>query len=73
MTAAKFIGVDQRWNDETTIYWFELGDEKYGIADCNGYESVVDSDGGPLPKGTELERIRRSCLVTDAMRMEAVK
>lgn len=76
----KFITKDQNWQDETTIYWFSLvgtdsgtGCEMngvYGIADCNGEESVVDCDGCPLTPGDwETIAVERHAIVTDAERM----
>ncbi|MCR0998685.1 hypothetical protein [Serratia rubidaea] len=46
---ATYISKDQNWNDGTTIYWFDVNGETYGVV--HGGESwnssVVDCDGAP--------------------------
>jgi hypothetical protein len=39
---------DQNLQDETTVYWFNVGDELYGVSDKNGEHGIVDCDGCPV-------------------------
>lgn len=45
MKTANFIEKDQNWQNETTVYWFELDGETWGVSDCNGERTIVDCDG----------------------------
>lgn len=36
---------DKNWQNEQTIYWFNVGDEKYGVSDINGNLSVLFDNG----------------------------
>ncbi len=48
MKTATFIEKVQNWQNETTIYWFELDGETWGVSDCNGERTIVDCDGCPV-------------------------
>ena len=79
---AEYNGKDQHWQDETTVYWFTLSgtdygtghefqNDQYGVADCNGNETIVDCDGASLTDGDgETVAVRNSVSVTDEMRFE---
>jgi hypothetical protein len=43
----KFVEKEQDWVNETTRYWFDVGGDKYCIADQNGEFTLLDSDGCP--------------------------
>ncbi len=60
----QFLTKDQIWQDETTIYWYQLDgyspafdvafDEAvFGIADQCGVETIVDSEGYPINPSKE--------------------
>ena len=42
---ATYLTKDQNWQDETTIYWFDVNGETYGVTECCGESSVIDEDG----------------------------
>jgi len=44
----KFVEKDQNWQEETTVYWFEVGAETYAISDNYGILSMLDCDGCPI-------------------------
>ena len=58
---ATYTSKDQNWQDETTIYWFEI----------SGDDTVVDCDGSPCTEGDAVTiAVRKVAIVTDDMRME---
>ena len=48
MNSITHTSTDQNWQDETTIYWFNVDGDEYGVADCNGEKTILDSDGSPV-------------------------
>lgn len=40
-----YLSKDQNWQDETTIYWFLVSGDVYGVRDHNGVRDLVDEDG----------------------------
>ncbi len=70
MATATFTSADQNWQDENTIYWFELEGEAYGtgvtfgeephgttfgVVESNGsIEGYVDEEGYPLTEGDRI-------------------
>lgn len=80
MATATFIEKDQNWQDETTIYWFELTGEDhgtsvdfegetFGIVEHGPDSNVVDSDGMPLTEGDHITiAVRNTVEITDEMR-----
>lgn len=70
---ATFIGADQNWAEETTIYWFriegdsDLAGKEFGIAESGPMSTVVDSDGAPLDY-SDRRRVAAACVVTDELR-----
>jgi hypothetical protein len=76
--AATFLGADQDWNTETTIYWFESFPTrhrppyKFGIAESGGESTMVDADGRLVTEpDLDLRLDLLLHLVTDEMREEA--
>jgi len=80
----KYLGKDQNWQDEQTIYWFTLDGCDYGtgfefynhvfgvIENPEGFYCIVDCDGYPIDGNAEnkaLERLLENA-VTDEMRAE---
>lgn len=66
----KYLGKDQDWHNETTIYWFETDEGKFGVSDCNGDETIVDADNCPLTQSDSLAlRLKSQLVVTDEMRI----
>ena len=77
---ATFIGADQNWKDETTVYWFRLNgtdygtdvdfdSDVYGIAESGPNSSVLNEDGYPLTEGDhETVAVRNAVSVTDDLR-----
>jgi len=47
----RFLTKDQNLADETTVYWFDVDGEEFGVSDCNGEKTVVDCDGCPVNLG----------------------
>lgn len=50
-TPYAFIGKDQNWANEQTIYWFDVAGETYGVSDISGNRTIVDRDGYPVNTG----------------------
>lgn len=70
MSNANYTGKDQNWQDGTTIYWFEMDGEKYGIAETGPETEALDCDGAPIDYNENLSRrVIENCIVTDEMRM----
>tara|TARA_Y100000310_G_scaffold213365_2_gene214304 strand:+ start:1364 stop:1690 length:327 start_codon:yes stop_codon:yes gene_type:complete len=44
----KLIEKDQIWQNETTIYWFDVDGTVYGISDCCGEIDMLDSEACPI-------------------------
>lgn len=72
MANSAYISKDQNHQDETTVYWFEISsltgyheDGTYGIADCNGEKTYVDSDGCPITDN--LHEFKYLMIITDEM------
>jgi hypothetical protein len=69
MTAATFTSKDNNWQEEATIYWFDMDGEQFGIRECGIETTVLDSDGAPVDYNEALRsRVQRTCIVTDEMR-----
>jgi hypothetical protein len=69
MTTATYKSKDQHWQDEATVYWFDLDGETYGICESGGQSAVVDADGCPMTDGDAITRkVESACVVTDVMR-----
>lgn len=69
MTSATFTSKDNNWADNTTVYWFELGGEDWGVSDCGGDEVIVDCDGCPINTGDARNaHLPSELIVTDEMR-----
>jgi len=80
MANAIYISKDQNWQDEETVYWFQIEGEDYGtgaifrgetfgVVESAGDTIFVDSEGYPID-GNGNEVAVRSALegaVTDAM------
>ncbi|QHJ82615.1 MAG: hypothetical protein [Bacteriophage sp.] len=50
---ATFTTKDQNFNDGTTIYWFEVECESFGVVESEcGNREVVDCDGCPSDEYT---------------------
>ena len=82
MATATYTSKDQNWQDEQTIYWFEISgddsgtggsfeDQVFGIAESGGDDAVVDCDGCLCTEGDAVTiAVRRVAIVTDDMREE---
>ena len=78
---AAFTGADQHCQDETTVYWFDVESEdyriepgEYGIADCNGDLTPLDSDGAPIDYNDLLAgAVTAVCQVTNEIRQETAQ
>lgn len=71
MTTATFTTADQNYQNGTTIYWFEMDGETYGVAEGDN-EGILDSDGAPIDYNDTLRaEVERECIVTDEIRTEA--
>lgn len=80
---ATFVCHDNIWQNETTVYWFELrgidrgtgiefDGQTYGIAESGPETSVLDADGCPLTEGDGITiAVRRAAQVTDDLRQQA--
>lgn len=72
---AEFTTKDQNYQDETTIYWFEIMEssstwigqgEIFGVSDCNGELTILDCDGCPV--GQEYhEKLKSVLIITEEM------
>jgi len=51
MTTAKYLTTDHNTPDQTTIKWFDVDGETYGLSDHNGDVTIVDCDGCPVNTG----------------------
>lgn len=68
-TASTFHTTTERLLDnETSVYWFDVGGTMYGISESGGDATAVDAFGWPLPEGDAKNAVLRECIVTDAMR-----
>ena len=71
MSNATYVSADQNWQDGTTIYWFEMDGETYGIAEGEN-AGPLDCDGMPIDYNEQLaRRVVESCVVTDEIRKDA--
>lgn len=73
MKNVKFTQKDNNWQDENTIYWFDVDGESYGVCESSyGDISVLDCDGCPVntqdAKNAHLNDLKYS--VTDELRCE---
>lgn len=68
---AKFIAAEQIWQDEQTRYWFELDGAEYCVAESGPTVTYLRGDGDEINNAADRERVRRECVVTDAMRAQA--
>lgn len=69
---AHYIGKDQAWADDKTIYWFDVCGEEYGVSEQAGEISIIDCDGCPV-NTDDGKNIELKCLVdfvTDEIRAE---
>lgn len=67
---ATYKGKDQNWQDGTTIYWFDVVGEIFGVAESGSDSIIIHNDG--YPASTHDHRYTRLRplidLVTDEMR-----
>ena len=69
MAVAKFLSKDQHWQDETSVYWFDLEGETVGVSERGPESKIVDRNGMPMTEGDgETIKAHRACIVTDEMR-----
>ena len=79
--SVKFIEKGQNWQDEITTYWFSLAGTDidtgcelggiYGVADCNGEETIIDCDGSPMTPGDwKTIAVKKYAVVTDELRLK---
>lgn len=80
---SKFLSKDQNWQNEETVYWFQIEGEDYGtgvsfdgetfgVVESAGTTTIVDGEGTPL-EGDYREIAVRKALdgaVTDELRAE---
>lgn len=72
MSSANHVTTDQDWQDESTVYWFDLDGERYGIVEQGPETFPVDADGCRIDYNETLAaRVRGECVVTDEMRADA--
>jgi len=69
---ATFTEKDQNWQNEQTIYWFDVDGETYGVSESGPHSQILDCDGCPVNTGDAknqyLEDLKE--LVTDELRAE---
>jgi hypothetical protein len=77
MTDITFISADQSWQEESTIYWFEVKNchylcyvETIGVVEGRNAGLVWD-DGDPIPQGETRDHLERRLEVTDEIRRQA--
>jgi hypothetical protein len=74
----EFKSKDQNWEQEATIYWFELtgsdfGTEfdadMFGVSESGGESRILDCEGAIIKVGDSVEKaVKRHCIVTNEMR-----
>jgi hypothetical protein len=76
----EFKTKEQDWENEATIYWFELNGTDYGtgcefdnewvgVCESNGESMILDRYGCPATPGDNIEMAATChCVVTDEMR-----
>lgn len=68
---ATYKSKDQHWQDEATVYWFDMDGETYGIRESGGQSTVLDADGCPMTPGDAItRRVEYTCVVNDVMRAD---
>jgi hypothetical protein len=71
MAVAKFLSKDQHWQDEKTVYWFDLDGQTVGISESGPDSTPVDSEGYPIDTNEWRARsVTEACIVTDEMRAD---
>lgn len=74
--AATYTGKDQSWQDQQTVYWFEVENdegetETFGICENDTGAHPLDADGAPIDYNELLgRRVISACVVTDEMRTQ---
>lgn len=43
--AFEYVGKDQNWQDQQTIYWFETNRGKFGVVEGGDINRFVDDEG----------------------------
>jgi len=54
----ELFNIEQNYQDETTRYWFRVGDQEYCIVDKNGETQLLDNEGYPIEPCNDLENIK---------------
>lgn len=44
----QFLEADKQFQNNQTVYWFNVDGENYAIAGCNGDLTLLDSEGCPI-------------------------
>jgi len=44
----EFVEKDQNWQEEHTMYWFEVNGESWGVRDKLHGKDLIDCDGCPV-------------------------
>lgn len=73
---AAYSHKDQSWQDQQTVYWFEIENEEgeiegFGICEDDTGARPLNEDGYPIDYNETLaRRVMEACTVTDEMRAE---
>lgn len=79
MANVQFLGKDQIWTEEATIYWFrvsgsdhksgiEFNGDDFGVRESGPESRLLDEEGAPLCNENIRLAVERLCVVTDEMR-----
>ena len=71
---ADFTSKDNNYQDENTIYWFDVSGEfngEYGVCNHNGDLSIVDNECYPIELDTYTSNFLLDlCVITEDMKAE---
>lgn len=72
MSKATYISKDHNFQDATTIYWFELDGETWGVSDCNGERKIIDCDGYPVnTDDAKNVHLKDALIITEEMEQDS--
>ena len=69
MKTITYESKDQNYQDETTIYWFNVDGELWGISDTNGERKLVDFENYPYDDSQLFDEL--SNMITEEMVQDA--
>ena len=62
---AEYVTTEQNYQEETTTYWFLVGEDSFALQDCNGELKLLDSEGYPVEECNDHDNVKQLLIDAD--------